>query len=150
MALIAGRSHNVHANGLYASADFRRLTLSWRLDLFTDATGWLRSSLRGRSVPKDEGSDMDGRVRRVPEAEMRAAEIQAILQRSYPAIRWTVTFEVQPRALVSGLLDNYVIVKGLRRDGSSVPSVRIHWRDAASTPAAKLVQQIKRGLKLGS
>ena len=119
-----------------------------RLDLLTGATGWLRSSVVGNGTTQNHVPD--GRVSRVPEAETRAAEIQGILRLSFPAIQWSVTFELQPRDVVSGPLDHYVIVKGLRRDGSSVPAIRIFWRDAASTPASNLVQQIKRGLKLGS
>lgn len=125
--------------------------MSRRLDLLlTGATGWLRSSVVGKGTMKNQELANEEHVMRVPEAETRATEIQAILRRIYPAIQWTVTFKLQQRALISGPLEQYVIVKGLRRDGTSMPVVRIFWRDAASTPASRLVRQIEKGLRLGN
>lgn len=125
--------------------------MSRRLDLLlTGASGWLRSSVVGSGTTKNQDLANEERVMRVPEAETRATEIQAILRRIYPAIHWTVTFELQQRSLVAGPLEQYVIVKGLRRDGRSMPVVRIFWRDAASTTSARLVRQIEKGLRLGS
>lgn len=125
--------------------------MSRRLDLLlTGATGWLRSGFVGTGTTTTQEHENDERVMRVPEAEARATEIQVLLRRMYPSIRWAVTFELQQRALVAGPLEQYVIVKGLRRDGTSMPTIRISWRDAASTPAPKLVKQIEKGLRLGS
>jgi hypothetical protein len=120
-----------------------------RFDLLrTSASGWLRSSIVGSVHNTNKTHEHDGEVKRVTEAEIRANEIEAILRVKYPSIRWTVSCELQHRELVSGPLDQYVIVKGLRRDSTTMPPIRIFWRDAASTPASSLVRQITRGLRL--
>ena len=123
--------------------------MSRRLDLLlTAAAGWIRSTPVKVGDDKNTQSEDEGQVTREPEAETRAAEIQALLLATYPGIHWNVTYELQRRALVSGPLEYYVLVRGLRRDGTSMPSVRIFWREAARTPALKLVKQIEKGLRL--
>jgi hypothetical protein len=122
--------------------------MSRRLDLLlANAAGWIRSN-QGETTATTSAQPDDARLTREPEAQTRAAEIQALLLYRFPAIHWKVTLELQQRAIVAGPLEQYVLVRGVRRDGTPTTPIRIAGRDAASTPATKLVRQIEKGLKL--